>query len=380
MDKIHVLLNETKMFNKNKQLTIVNNSEHFNMFRICGVDHYENTHSSIIAEILTPNGTHNYKGKFLEAFLQTLKKEALVPDSFSFSLENVTVTKEFSTKYGRLDLLIKNSHGQALLIENKIYAADQFKQLQRYYEFGCNEFGSKFKLIYLTLWGTESPQTDKQKVDYIQVSYKDVIVKWLDRCIEIAVRTAVVRETLIQYSNHIKNLTDTNTQTIMNQELIRNLSTKENLESAFIIANNIDNVKNYIINTSLLPQLEDVSTSLGIKLDSEPGDYVNTNWAGFRFIHPSYKNYDLFMEFGTKGLKNLIIGFCPKNENIDNSALAQLKSIVGGGNNRCAFKKYPNYTNWGEITMKAILDGVLKNSIHENLSKLIDDVKDIKTI
>jgi len=78
----------------------------FNMFRICGVNHYENTHSAIIAELLNPKGTHSLKSELLEAFLSLIDKD-FVPTDFNPS--NATVYTEYTTTdKGRIDILIKD--------------------------------------------------------------------------------------------------------------------------------------------------------------------------------------------------------------------------------------------------------------------------------
>src|SRR5690606_36233623 len=105
------------------------------------------------------------------------------------NFNNVSVITEKAFSFGRLDILIQNSRNQAILLENKIYADDQDKQLERYFEYGKVNFGNEFKLLYLTLQGNESETTDKTIVDYIQVSYSELIIEWLDKCIEIAVRS-----------------------------------------------------------------------------------------------------------------------------------------------------------------------------------------------
>ncbi|MDM1551848.1 PD-(D/E)XK nuclease family protein [Empedobacter falsenii] len=380
MNHIDQLLNEIKSFNKHKALKSSVNGENFNMFRICGVDHYENTHSAILAEILNPKGTHNFGAKFLEAFIKTLKRSELIEDNFDFSLQNVMVITENASVFGRLDILIRNSNNQALLLENKIYAGDQHNQLLRYQNFGKREFGNQFKLLYLTLQGNESNNTDKEIVDYIQVSYGEIILNWLERCIEISARSPIVRETLIQYANHIKSLTNNTTANIMSQELIDKLSTLENLEAAYIIADNLSKVRNNIINTVLLPQMHEIANELNLVFNSTEGDYVNTSWAGFGFAVPQYKNYNVFMEFGKRGLNNLIIGFVPKSENSDTAVFPQIKQVVGGGNNRCAFQKFPFHPNWHAEAMKAILTGEMKTIIKDKIQNLLEITKDIENI
>ncbi|WP_291094558.1 PD-(D/E)XK nuclease family protein [Empedobacter sp. UBA6745] len=380
MNKIDQLLNEVKWFNKHKELKTSANGEDFNMFRICGVDHYENTHSAILAEILSPNGTHNFGAKFLEAFIKTLKRSDLIEDSFDFRMQNVSVITENASVFGRLDILIRNSQSQALLLENKIYAGDQQNQLLRYQNFGKREFGDQFKLLYLTLQGNESSNADKEVVDYIQVSYSEIILAWLERCIEISARSPIVRETLIQYTNHIKSLTNNTTANTMSQELIDKLSTLENLEAAYTIADNLSKVRNNIINTVLLPQMHEIADELNLIFNSTEGDYVNTSWAGFWFTIPQYKNYNLFMEFGKKGLNNLIIGFVPKSDNSETSSFIKIKDVVGGGNNRCAFQKFPIHPNWHSYAMKAILTGEMKIIIKDKIQNLLEITKEVENI
>ncbi|WP_221403645.1 PD-(D/E)XK nuclease family protein [Riemerella columbipharyngis] len=48
----------------------------FNIFSLLRVNHYENTHSRIIAEFLNPTGTHGLQSKFLEYFVEMLKNKA----------------------------------------------------------------------------------------------------------------------------------------------------------------------------------------------------------------------------------------------------------------------------------------------------------------
>ena len=166
----------------------------FNMFRICGVNHYENTHSAIIAELLNPKGTHSLKSELLEAFLSLIDKD-FVPTDFNPS--NATVYTEYTTDKGRIDILIKDTNKNALIIENKIYAADQYEQLKRYEQFAKKEFKA-YQIYYLTLWGNEASLQSGEGVNYLTISYADTIIRWLDKCIALAARLPLVRETLIQ--------------------------------------------------------------------------------------------------------------------------------------------------------------------------------------
>jgi len=129
--------------------------ERFNIFEILGLSTSENrTHSAFLRALLDPNGLHGMGSKFLTLFLEVTKCENII-DIKSVKVEIEKHIKTISRDYeygGRIDLVISDSKGNSVMIENKIYAGDQEKQLYRYYQYGKSNIG-KFKLLYLTLYG-----------------------------------------------------------------------------------------------------------------------------------------------------------------------------------------------------------------------------------
>ena len=178
--------------------------ESFNIFSICGVNHYEVTHSAIIAEFLDPQGSHGQGLAFVKAFIESLNLQ-----DFDFSLNGVEVATEMVTPNGRIDVVISNNNKQAVIIENKIYASDQWKQLKRYDDFAKTKYTNGYKILYLTLNGNDPNDEGSKKVDYVTISYKHHIIDWLLRCKHLAIDKPLIRETLNQYIQHIKNLTNT---------------------------------------------------------------------------------------------------------------------------------------------------------------------------
>ena len=72
MEKLKELLNDVNAIlqeEKIKKEESLRRGERFNMFQVCGVDHYEVMHSAIIASFLDPKGNHGQKDKFLKAFI-----------------------------------------------------------------------------------------------------------------------------------------------------------------------------------------------------------------------------------------------------------------------------------------------------------------------
>ncbi|OEG72343.1 hypothetical protein BEL05_05035 [Shewanella colwelliana] len=162
-------------------------------------------HSRFIGELLNPKGSHN-KGALFQELL--LKQLALNSEMFlgEFTLE----VERSMGKYGRIDLLLVGEH-DVIVIENKIYAQDQPKQMERYSQAIGENYGSKaHHLYYLTLSG-ELPSVESLgnlEAGSVQcISYSIVIKEWIDSCARTVYDSPLLRETIIQYKKLIEKLT-----------------------------------------------------------------------------------------------------------------------------------------------------------------------------
>jgi len=191
------------------------NGERFNVFSVLGVENAEVRHSAFLAELLNPNGAHSQGAVFLRLFFEMLRKN--FGSQFQWELpgdeiRNFEVTAEaHQGDYGRIDILIEKDD-KCMVIENKIYADDQPRQLGRYYDYAKTKWDAKdVTVIYLTLWGSDaSEQTrgkDLPEEKLLCVSYSEDIINWLDGCLKETVRLAHIRETLFQYQSLLKHLT-----------------------------------------------------------------------------------------------------------------------------------------------------------------------------
>ena len=151
----------------------------FNVCRLCKVDHYENAHSRIIAEFLNPRGTHGIGDVFLRLFLRQpviadyLKRQGF-PEDDGFhgweTMESAMVVAEEAFPDGRCDIAI-HWRGWCIVIENKIYAADQARQLERYAK-AVLRTGEKPIVLYLTLDGHSAGTDSVGDVNYKGISYR----------------------------------------------------------------------------------------------------------------------------------------------------------------------------------------------------------------
>lgn len=176
----------------------------------------EMMHSSVIASLLDTRGAHGQKCRFLELFLGCLPErfKSFDPSGVRTACER-DIGQKTEDSGGRVDICIENSR-QMIVIENKIFAGDQEHQILRYVEslrgMLRNRDGVKFPVLYLTPDG-HSPSDDSTQADgmqcrcgedYVCISYKDVIVPWLDKCINEMQEKPHLKEHLTTYRDIIK--------------------------------------------------------------------------------------------------------------------------------------------------------------------------------
>ena len=201
--------------------------ENYNLFSILSIERYELKHSALIANLLDPKGSHGCGDAFLRAFFEIALKGTAYP------FVSRTPPNSYIEHYigpiagdtgGRIDILVESSH-YGLIIENKIYAGDQDKQLTRYDNYGKETFGADgYLLVYLTLYGCDASKESTatksaEEVGYLRLSYAKDILLWLKECVRLADNKPLVRESLNQYIRTIKQLTYQD----MNQEDIQKI-------------------------------------------------------------------------------------------------------------------------------------------------------------
>jgi hypothetical protein len=184
----------------------------FNVFSVCGINHYETKHSEILAALLDPSGAHGLGAEFLRSFLENVAHEPDCAITLSATVRTeVSVNSDDSASASndsRIDILIEDPESKlCVAVESKIYAAEQPRQLERYRSWLSRErAGFRRILLYLTLNGCE-PETDSPKLgDNVRLqcaSWRYDVVPWLYACARLAFDRPFVRESLLQYANLI---------------------------------------------------------------------------------------------------------------------------------------------------------------------------------
>ena len=235
--QIQSLLSEVQLVVKKNREMLDRTEWNFNVFRLCGIDHYETWHSKILAEFLNPQGTHRMGDVFLRLLFEQLQ--------IDFRTGPFTeVVTELSVGSERMDIVIRNRNPDwTVAIENKVYAREQKDQLKRYGTWLESLPGTSV-LLYLTLDGKES--ITAEGVDYRRVSYAEDVLKWLSSCVAAAAERPFVRETLRQYRNHIRSLTGQNLEEETMEELVKILVEPQNFEAATEVRRHWEEARNAI--------------------------------------------------------------------------------------------------------------------------------------
>jgi hypothetical protein len=301
MNQIQHLLNEVKIIIKKNDELLDATCGRFNIFKICGVNHYETTHSKILAEFLNPKGSHGLKDEFLKAFIEQAKEK--FSEICFLNTQTATVEIEYPIENGRLDIFIEDDENHFIIIENKIYAKDGDAQLKRYEAFAKqrtsnkNEENCSYTLFYLTLYGGEASEQSSKDVTYNCISYKDFIIEWLEKCVCLTVRYPIIRETIIQYINHIKYLTGENMETQNEEELIKLLAKRENFKAAIKIGENINKVRDDIVKNVLVPQLQKIAEKYNLILILKQDLNYNNKGNDITFKNERWKNVSICFGF-----------------------------------------------------------------------------------
>ncbi len=204
---MYQFFNELKLiYNKYKLLNGMKSD--FNIFyQLLNPYDEVNLHSKLIYSILNDC---KFKKEFMLSFLNTTG--IISSDNVSPSdLKIIDVEREKYFPNGRMDLFFScwvRDKKYVIIIENKIFASDQYEQIDRYIEFANQCSADIRKVFYLTLLGNAPSEDSASNLDQVNlISYKNEILTWIENCIKISTRDPALREVLIQYADLLEKIT-----------------------------------------------------------------------------------------------------------------------------------------------------------------------------
>ncbi len=277
--------------------------EEFNVFNTLGLQLSEvRLHSAILTDLLDPLGTHGQHDLFLKIFVK--QQEIIDFDTKSAIAEyekNTGFINSDYTKGGRIDILITDKNSKHIIIENKIYA----DQLLRYYNFDRNAY-----LFYLNLFGTKpsdfSTNTLISENQYTVISYSYDIIEWLEECKRNAVSLPIIRETIVQYINLLKQLTNQTTGEKMKEEIKKIIVNNPDYIASIelcsqVIQSTINETKTQFVDLfdSLFPsQIIYSDNDVSIKIHwGEDGDGIYFGYQAFKG-EKNISNSDIALKYG----------------------------------------------------------------------------------
>jgi len=398
MNSIEELLKEVKDISQRYDEIAKIAGDNYNVFEVLNIRSDEDSHSRILTNILDPKGIHNCGDIFLKLFF-----EKFLPDKSNIDFSNCQVYREYyARELGRPDICIFcNDFG--IVIENKIDALDQEKQLSRYDELLKKKYGEKkYRLFYLTKDGREASKESHCNVEYMRLAYykdpdvieiendsnsdnensniiKNDILSWIKCCQEKVFNKPLIRETLEQYINLFKKTR----RDKMSEDVVKVLAKDaENIKATFEIAENTPKLQEHLIFEYLVKPLKEweITKQRNLQIETE-----NVSKSYFKVIIVRKddwedKNFCICFEFGGPigEFKKLYYGLktaTDKDKIDENSDI--VKKLGGHSEDYWYSEKFPfinEYKDWNGTKFAELLKtnnaivGSFKNKIEELLT------------
>lgn len=309
LNLIQTITSLRKQYDRVAQAT----GEKFNIFKVLNLATNETrTHSAFLAELLDPNGSHGKGPIFLKLFLSQAGITGFDCETAEVAIERPTgkIDEDYLTG-GRVDILIHDNYGRGIIIENKIHARDQKNQILRYYAFAKDNFSRQFWVVYLnlqgqypTLWSIGNGQNFQREVsqDLYCISYRHHIIEWLTLCLKELVSHPLLRETVTQYINLLKELTGQTMTNQLTEEVLREIlrGGGESIKGVCEITNTIYPalVKNLRIKLKDQVKALRITPEFNLVIDEDLG----ANGTGFYLVKLQWSLIKIGFEFETDGL------------------------------------------------------------------------------
>ena len=253
----------------------------FNVFNSINLLNHENYNSNLFANFLDIKFKYNDNEiSFAKLFLKYLTKEfGWEFDLENIKIEDIEIKRELPTEERkRIDIFIGYKEKFAVIIENKIWADDGYKQLENYYNYVKNQEYDKIYIIYLTPYEREpseeslSNELYKEKGSELYEKFKNIkheeIGKWIKdsileneefsflhnedkennkndyKLLKSALIQIIYNEKSISGENEEGDMTETEIKKVLKENLFKDIKT---IEKADEYIEMFDKVKNLLV-------------------------------------------------------------------------------------------------------------------------------------
>ncbi len=360
------------------------NGDTFNIFDILNLRADEKKHSAFIAELLNPQGSHGFGDTFLRAFID--KVDCLKDWEFNSARAKIQLElpigciNDICTEGGFIDIWIE-SQDRAIIIENKVYACDQKKQLLRYRNYAKKLVKLKklsdYRLIYLTLENREASDysTDKQLEegkDYFIIGYPSEILQWLECCVSESSCNSKVSGVIMQYVNMVKNLTHQDMLPENSDRIVDIMTRRENVAAILAIENQLTEWRYQIIEQYLIPQLKEWAEQNDWKFKRE-----DRNGYGFYFYREEWKRSAIWIwTDSSRTLKNFYVTISSTDEKTLKGLCGRYQIFAKKGDiwYPYGWDYLDKYSDWTYI-MEDMVNGKVAEYIIDKVASVFDEIK-----
>ncbi len=176
---------------------------------------HRRAHFNVFSTLRRSSDEVNLHSRFLHALLEHRTDDQRknlrdflrdVAEVEGFGWKDAVVGREVEN----IDLLIDDPKRRtAVIIENKIWAEDQDRQLLRYHEnlVARGYSPDAIHFVYLTPFGDPPSEQSVGNLGYKAVSYRDDLPRWLKKCQRRAFDVPALRDSIAQYRQLIRTIT-----------------------------------------------------------------------------------------------------------------------------------------------------------------------------
>ena len=194
----------------------------------------EDFHSTVIYYLLTykEGDTKPYQIAFID-FLFAFYR---IPRIDTYGL---TVEKEVKSD-GRIDFFISNNKKEAIIVENKIRAKDQNRQIPRYYWSTEKKGYTVLANLYLTPnghipdksgWNPDDKTIKIHSIPYYHAQLPNLVVGWIEKCTDV---NPAIRNLVDEYITIVKEIVKVEAMKSVYAEFVKYLISNENAQEAFV--------------------------------------------------------------------------------------------------------------------------------------------------
>lgn len=327
---------ELNSYNEQENKRKIRGLHDYNIFKTFFSAHDEvRLHSTFLHSLLSPTSGHYQDELFLSKFIDVVG----IAD-FGFVCKDAVVQRE----YKNIDIYIYNDN-KHIILENKIYANDQEKQIERYIDTIIEDNKNskddtkeqnKIEIYVLFLSPHERKlsnysrgkydfcdddmalQCDGFKVQYKNITYKKEILNWLYECQNEVKNLTDLSVFIRHYIDVVKQITNLDQNLQRNKMCIETIIKNYNLATE--ISKNLVKARKKIIDDffeevkEILGKNDEIKNNWRVEVKSS----YNTPLIMYKRELDNQQNYFAFtVEIQTGELKNGYCGFKKNSKNID---------------------------------------------------------------